>query len=93
MLDRSADWGYRYYMKTNYSRADIEKFTASLVTRGWSKQVEGEHEAYMSPMTTGGNWVNVSVSGRNVRTVASWDMKTTKRGLVNAGIAAQTLSV
>ena len=63
------------------------------MAQGWSKRVEGEHETYMSPMTATGSWVNVSVFGRNVRTVTSWDMKTTKRGLVDAGIAAKTLSV
>ena len=75
-------------MKTNSSRAEIEKFAASLVARGWSVTVENDIEQYMSPMSQLGEWVTVTIFGRNVRTVTSYNMKNTKCGLVDARIAA-----
>ena len=75
-------------MKTNYGRAEIEKFAASLVARGWTKTVENEIEQYASPMSATGLWVIITILGRTVRTVTSYNMKNTLRGLVDASIAA-----
>ncbi|NDE05400.1 MAG: hypothetical protein EB003_12280 [Flavobacteriia bacterium] len=80
-------------MKTNYSKQQIENFAAALVAKGWSKSVENGIESYGSPMTATCEWVNITIYGRCVRTVTSWDVRNTKLGLVNASLAVKNLTV
>ena len=78
-------------MKTNFGRAEIENFAASLVARGWTKTEENGIEQYFSPMSPAGSWVNITICGRKVSTVTSYNMKNTLHGLVDARIAAANL--
>ena len=72
---------------------DLLRFEDRLKALGWAySESEPGIRQYSSPASSDHSWVSITICGRKLRTICSWDMQTTLKGIEEASIAMRVHS-
>jgi len=72
---------------------DLLRFEDRLKALGWAydESLPGIRQ-YNSPLSSSNAWVSIIICGRKLRTICSWDQKTTLKGIEEASVAMRVHS-